>query len=81
MSSSKYGKAVLKKFGVESSVDSKIAQTENVHAMLKLLSTGEALLDICLQTDVTAASSVKIVGIFSEDSHPPIIYSVVVTDE
>ncbi|PWK65355.1 molybdate ABC transporter substrate-binding protein [Aminobacter sp. AP02] len=75
----KYGKAALEKLGVWSSVEGKIAQAENVRAALKLVSTGEAPLGIVYQTDAAAEPGVKIVGIFPEDSHPPIVYPVGVT--
>lgn len=75
----KYGKAALEKLGVWSSVEGKIAQAENVRAALKLVATGEAPLGIVYQTDATAEPGVKIVGIFPEDSHPPIVYPVGLT--
>ncbi|CAI2935991.1 molybdate ABC transporter substrate-binding protein [Aminobacter niigataensis] len=75
----KYGKAALEKLGVWSSVEGKIAQAENVRAALKLVSTGEAPLGIVYQTDATAEPGVKVVGVFPEDSHPPIVYPVGVT--
>lgn len=75
----KYGKAALEKLGVWSSVEGKIAQAENVRAALKLVSTGEAPLGIVYQTDATAEPGVKVVGVFPEETHPPIVYPVGVT--
>ncbi|MEO9340072.1 molybdate ABC transporter substrate-binding protein [Mesorhizobium sp. SB112] len=75
----KYGKASLEKLGVWSSVEGKVAQAENVRAALKLVSTGEAPLGIVYETDAVAEPEVKVVGIFPEDSHDPIIYPVGVT--
>ena len=75
----KYGKAALEKLGVWGSVEGKIAQAENVRAALKLVSTGEAPLGIVYQTDATAEPGVKIVGLFPEETHPPIVYPVGVT--
>jgi molybdate transport system substrate-binding protein len=72
----KYGKASLEKLGVWASVEGKVAQAENVRAALKLVSTGEAPLGIVYQTDAVAEPGVKVVGIFPEDSHDPIIYPV-----
>jgi molybdate transport system substrate-binding protein len=74
-----YGKASLESLGVWASVEGKVAQAENVRAALKLVSTGEAPLGIVYQTDANADSSVKVVGTFPEDSHPPIVYPVGVT--
>ena len=74
----KYGKAALEKLGVWSSVQSKIAQAENVRATLALVSRGEAPLGIVYQTDAAADSGVKVIGTFPADSHPPILYPVAV---
>ncbi len=74
-----YGKASLESLGVWASVEGKVAQAENVRAALKLVSTGEAPLGIVYQTDANADSSVKVVGTFPEESHPPIVYPAGVT--
>jgi molybdate transport system substrate-binding protein len=70
----KYGKAALEKLGVWASVESKVAQTENVRAALKLVELGEAPLGIVYATDAKVDAVVKMVGTFPSDSHPPIIY-------
>ena len=70
----KYGKAALEKLGVWSSVANKVAETENVRAALALVARGEAPLGIVYRTDAAAEPSVKIVGTFPDDSHPPIVY-------
>ena len=75
----KYGKAALEKLGVWSSVEAKVAQAENVRAALKLVSTGEAAAGIVYTTDAHADDTVKVIGTFPEDSHPPIIYPAAVT--
>ena len=72
----KYGKAALEKLGVWASVESKVAQAENVRAALKLVSTGEAALGIVYTTDAAAEPGVKVIGTFPEDTHPPIVYPV-----
>lgn len=70
----KYGKAALEKLGVWSSVANKLAPTADVRAALVLVSRGEAPLGIVYQTDAAADPGVRIVGLFPEDTHPPIIY-------
>lgn len=72
----KYGKAALETLGVWASVEGKVAQAENVRAALKLVATGEAPYGIVYATDAVAEPGVKVVGIFPEDSHPPIVYPV-----
>jgi molybdate transport system substrate-binding protein len=70
----KYGKASLEKLGVWNSVANKLAESENVRAALALVARGEAPLGIVYRTDAAAEPSVKIVGTFPDDSHPPIVY-------
>jgi molybdate transport system substrate-binding protein len=72
----KYGKAALEKLGVWSSVAGEIAQAENVRAALALVARGEAPLGIVYQTDAAAEPNVRVVGVFPETTHPPIIYPV-----
>jgi len=75
----KYGKAALETLGVWSSVESKIAQAENVRAALKLVATGEAPLGIVYQTDAHAEPAVKIIGTFPSNTHEPIVYPIGIT--
>jgi molybdate transport system substrate-binding protein len=70
----KYGKAALQSLGVWPSVENKVAQAENVRAALLLVSRGEAPLGVVYATDAAADPNVKVIGVFPESSHPPIIY-------
>jgi molybdate transport system substrate-binding protein len=74
-----YAKAALEKLGVWSSVESKLAMAENVRAALVLVARGEAPFGIVYETDAKVDPGVKIVGVFPENSHPPIIYPVAIT--
>jgi len=74
-----YAKAALEKLGVWSSVEPKMAMTGNVRAALILVARGEAPLGIVYSTDAKVEPGVKIVGVFPEDSHEPIIYPVAAT--
>ena len=76
-----YAKAALEKLGVWASVESKLAMAENVRAALVLVARGEAPLGIVYETDAKIDPSVKIIGVFPEDSHPPIIYPVALTKD
>jgi molybdate transport system substrate-binding protein len=75
----KYGSAALKKLGIWDSIEPKVAQAENVRAALALVAQGEAPFGIVYETDAAAEPKVKIVGVFPEDTHPPIIYPIAVT--
>ena len=72
----KYGQESLKFYDVWGDVESKIAGADNVRAALKLVSSGEAPLGIVYETDAKADGQIKVVAIFGEDSHSPIIYPV-----
>jgi molybdate transport system substrate-binding protein len=74
-----YAKAALEKLGIWSTVESKMAMAENVRAALVLVARGEAPLGIVYETDAKIDPGVKIVGVFPEDSHPPIVYPVAMT--
>ena len=75
----KYAKASLEKLGVWASVESKVAQAENVRSALALVGRGEAAMGIVYQTDATPEPNVRIVDTFPDDTHPPIIYPIAVT--
>jgi len=75
----KYAKASLEALGVWIDVQSKVAAAENVRAALVLVSRGEAPFGIVYKTDAAADSKVRVVGVFPENTHPPIIYPIAVT--
>lgn len=76
-----YGKAALVSLGVWDSVKDKVAQAQNVRAALALVERGEAPLGIVYQTDAVASKSVKVIGTFPDDSHPPVIYPIALTKD
>ncbi len=71
-----YGKAALEKLGVWDQVKDKVAAAENVRGALAFVERGEAPFGIVYGTDATIAPKVREVGVFPEDSHPPILYPV-----
>lgn len=70
----RYGQAALTKLGVWDQVKDHIAPAENVRAALNFVVRGETPLGIVYDTDAKVERGVKIVGLFPESSHPPIIY-------
>lgn len=75
----KYGRAALEALGVWRSVQNKIVQAENVRAALVLVARGEAPFGIVYQTDAAVEPGVRIAGVFPDNTHPPIIYSIALT--
>jgi molybdate transport system substrate-binding protein len=75
----KYGKAALEKLGAWNSVRDAVAPAESVRAALLFVSRREVPLGIVYATDAKADPRVKIVGVFPEDTHPPIVYPAALT--
>jgi hypothetical protein len=73
-----YAKAALEKLGVWPSVEPKMAMTANVRAPLAYVARG-APLGIVYATDAKIEPSVKVVGVFPDNSHDPIVYPVAAT--
>lgn len=69
-----YGQAALTTLGVWDGVKDKLARAENVRAALAFVARGETPLGIVYDTDARVEPQVRIVGLFPDDSHPPIIY-------
>ncbi|HEY1415261.1 MAG TPA: molybdate ABC transporter substrate-binding protein [Caulobacteraceae bacterium] len=69
-----YGQAALTKLGVWDQVKDHIAPAENVRAAQSAVVSGEAPLGIVYETDAKIERGVRIVGLFPDSSHPPIIY-------
>ncbi|HZD90432.1 MAG TPA: molybdate ABC transporter substrate-binding protein [Pseudolabrys sp.] len=71
-----YAKAALKALHAWKAAEPKLAQAENVRATLAYVARGETPLGIVYSTDAQIEPKVKVVGVFPEDSHPPIKYPV-----
>jgi molybdate transport system substrate-binding protein len=74
-----YAKAALTSLGVWSDVANRLAPAENVRAALLLVSRGETPLGIVYRTDALADPGVRIVDVFPDASHPPIVYPAALT--
>jgi molybdate transport system substrate-binding protein len=75
----KYGKAALTALGVWDSIAPKVAAAENVRVALEYVARGEAPYGIVYATDARVAPSVHVVGVFPENTHPPIVYPAALT--
>jgi molybdate transport system substrate-binding protein len=74
-----YGKEALTKLGVWDQVKARLAPAENVRAALAYVARGETPLGIVYQTDAQAEKHVRLVDVFPEDTHAPIVYPAAVT--
>jgi molybdate transport system substrate-binding protein len=74
-----YARAALIRLGVCDSVQARLARAENVRAALAYVAHGEAPLGIVYLTDAQADQRVRVVDVFPEDTHPPILYPAALT--
>jgi molybdate transport system substrate-binding protein len=75
----RYARSALTSLGVWSEVADRLARAENVRGALAFVARGEAPLGIVYETDALIDHHVRVVSLFPEDSHPPILYPVALT--
>lgn len=71
-----YGKKALEALGLWTAVNPKVARAKDVRAALALVERGEAPVGVVYSTDAAISKKVKVIGVFPENSHPPIVYPV-----
>ena len=76
-----YAKAALEKLGAWSAAEPKLAQAENVRATLAFVARGETPIGIVYETDAKIEPKVKTIGVFPDDSYPPVTYPIAATAE
>ncbi|MBO9449193.1 molybdate ABC transporter substrate-binding protein [Tropicibacter sp. R16_0] len=76
-----YGRQALEHLGLWAEVETRLAQTDNVTAALRLVGIGEAPLGVVYATDAAASDRVRLVGVFPKGSHAPIVYPVALLRE
>ena len=74
-----YAKAALEKLGAWKAAEPKLAQAENVRATLAFVARGETPIGIVYETDAKIEPKVKTIGVFPDDSYPPVTYPVAAT--
>ena len=72
----KYARASLTALRVWGSVEGKLARAENVRSALAFVARGETPLGIVYDTDAYLEPRVRVVGLFPDSSHPPIVYPI-----
>jgi molybdate transport system substrate-binding protein len=70
----RYAQAALTALGVWDNVEDRLARGENVRTALQFVARGEAPYGVVYQTDALIDPAVRVVGLFPEESHPPIVY-------
>jgi molybdate transport system substrate-binding protein len=74
-----YAKAALQSLGAWTAAEPKLAIAENVRATLAFVARGETPIGIVYETDAKIEPKVKIVGVFPDESYPPVTYPVAAT--
>jgi molybdate transport system substrate-binding protein len=69
-----YGKNALESLGVWSGVEKRVARSKDVRAALALVERGETPLGLIYATDAAISDKVKVIGLFPQESHTPIVY-------
>jgi len=75
----KYAKQALQSLGVWSRVAQNVVGAENVRVALELVARGEVPFGIVYRTDALSESGVRIVDVFPEATHSPIVYPAALT--
>jgi molybdate transport system substrate-binding protein len=70
----RYARASLTALGAWAGVEDRLAPAENVRAALAFVARGATPLGIVYDTDAKVEPAVRIVGLFPDPSHPPIVY-------
>lgn len=76
-----YGKQSLETLGVWASLKSRVAPMQDVRAALAMVERGETPLGVVYATDAALSERVKVVGVFPEETHLPIVYPAAVVSE
>jgi molybdate transport system substrate-binding protein len=72
----KYAKAAFTSLGVWKSLEPRVAEAESVRAALMLVARSEAPLGVVYGSDALAEPQVRILAVFPERTHAPIVYPV-----
>lgn len=75
----KYARSALVSLGLWDAVAGRLAQAENVRVALAYVARAEAPLGVVYATDARAEPRVRIVDVFPDSSHPPIVYPAALT--
>jgi len=75
----RYGKASLDALGLWKSVGDKVAIVDNPQAAVVMVARGDAPAAVVFATDVRDVAGARILGVFPEAGHPPIVYPVALT--
>jgi molybdate transport system substrate-binding protein len=75
----RYAREALTTLGVWSEVSERLVRADSVRSALAFVDRGEAPLGIVYQTDALIDKGVRVVDVFPDDTHQPIVYPIALT--
>jgi molybdate transport system substrate-binding protein len=75
----RYAREALTKLGVWNDVEARLVRADNVRSALAFVDRGEAALGIVYATDAQIDKGVRVVDVFPDSTHAPIVYPIALT--
>jgi molybdate transport system substrate-binding protein len=75
----RYAREALTKLGVWNEIEARLVRADSVRSALLFVDRGEAPLGIVYATDAQIDKKVRVVDVFPEDTHVPIVYPLALT--
>jgi molybdate transport system substrate-binding protein len=75
----RYAREALTKLGVWNDVEKRLVRADSVRSALAFVDRGEAALGIVYATDAEIDKKVRVVDVFPDDTHLPIVYPIALT--
>jgi molybdate transport system substrate-binding protein len=75
----RYAREALTKLGVWNDIEARLVRADSVRSALLFVDRGEAPLGIVYATDAQIDKKVRVVDVFPEDTHVPIVYPLALT--
>jgi molybdate transport system substrate-binding protein len=75
----RYARAALTHLGVWNDVEARLVRADSVRSALAFVDRGEAALGIVYATDAEIDKKVRVVDVFPDDTHAPIVYPIALT--
>jgi len=75
----RYAREALTKLDVWNDIEARLVRADSVHSALAFVDRGEASLGIVYATDAKIDNKVRVVDVFPDNTHMPIVYPIAVT--
>jgi len=75
----RYAREALTKLGVWNDIEARLVRADSVRSALLFVDRGEAPLGIVYATDAQIDKKIRVVDVFPEDTHVPIVYPLALT--